>query len=265
MMGQTVHLKVSASMATVVLSRPEALNAIDVTMARELREQFLDLQSRDDIRVIVLTGAGRVFSAGADLKYIRRELDQGASAELILDGILKPLNETIQIIRRMPKLVIAAICGVASGGGFNLALACDYRLAAIGARFNQAFVRLGLAPDCGGTLFIPRIIGWARALEWMLSGDFIDAQQAEALGLVHRVVAEDSLLAEAESLAERLARGPTLALAAIKRLLEASSISSLDEQLEAERKTVSALSRTEDFREGIRAFSEKRPPRFQGR
>ncbi len=263
--GQTVQLAVSEGVATVTLHRPEVLNAIDATLATELREVFRALQAREDVRAVILTGAGRAFSAGADLKYLGRRLEERASADHLLDELLAPLNDVVRIIRGMPKIVIAAIHGVASGGGCNLALACDYRLAAAGTRFNQAFVRLGIAPDCGGTFFIPRLIGWGRAFEWMVSGELIEAEEAARWGLVHRVVPEGELLEEARTFAARIVQGPVRALAAIKYLLMVSLTASLDEQLERERQIVGMLAATDDFGEGVRAFIEKRPPRFCGR
>ncbi len=263
-MEQTVRVTSRAAVATVTLSRPDVLNAIDATMAAELCAAFREISSREEIRAVVLVGAGRAFSAGADLRYIREKIERGAPAELLIGEILEPMNETIRIIRRMPQIVIAAVHGVASGGGCNLALACDYRVAASGTRFNQAFIRLGLSPDCGGTFFVPRLIGWAKALEWMVSGEFLTAEEALSLGLIHRVVPEEAVLAEAQALAARLAEGPVRAIAAIKRLLQDSAGASLEEQLEAERRAVCALAGTEDFREGVRAFFEKRAPRFRG-
>ena len=265
MSGQTVQLVVSEGVATVTLHRPEVLNAIDATLAAELREVFRALQAREDVRAVILTGAGRAFSAGADLKYLKRRLEEGASADRLLDELLAPLNDVVRIIRGMPKIIIAAIHGVASGGGCNLALACDYRLAAAGTRFNQAFVRLGIAPDCGGTFFIPRLIGWGRAFEWMVSGELIEAEEAARWGLVHRVVPEDVLLEEVRAFAARIVQGPMRALVAIKFLLMRSLTASLDEQLERERQIVGMLAATDDFGEGVRAFLEKRAPVFRGR
>ncbi len=265
MSGQTVRLLVSEGVAVVTLNRPEVLNAIDAALAAELRDAFRDLRGREDVQAVILTGAGRAFSAGADLRYLERRLEEGASADRLLDELLVPLNDVVRIIRAMPKIVIAAIHGVASGGGCNLALACDYRLAAAGTRFNQAFVRLGIAPDCGGTFIVPRLIGWGRAFEWMVSGELIEAEEAVRWGLVHRVVPEDALLEEAQAFAAGVAQGPVQALVAIKHLLAMSLTASLDEQLERERQIVGRLAVTEDFREGVRAFIEKRPPHFRGR
>lgn len=264
MSGQTVRLAVSEGVATVTLHRPEVLNAIDATLAAELRDVFRSLRGRKDVRAVILTGAGRAFSAGADLKYLQRRLEEGASADRLLDELLAPLNDVVRLIRGMPKIVIAAIHGVASGGGCNLALACDYRLAASGTRFNQAFVRLGIAPDCGGTFIVPRLIGWGKAFEWMVSGELIEAEEAMRWGLVHRVVPEATLLEEARAFATRVVQGPIRALVAIKHLLTMSLAASLDEHLERERQLVTLLAATEDFREGVRAFIEKRPPRFRG-
>lgn len=264
MIGGTVTFTVSDRVATVTLNRPEVLNAMDAALAVELRETFRAVEARADVRTVILVGAGQAFSAGADLKYLQRRLDEGASAEQLLDELLVPLNDTIRLIRRTPRIVIAAIHGIASGGGCNLALACDYRIAAAGTRFHQAFVRLGIAPDSGGTFLVPRMIGWTRAFEWMVSGELIGAEEAAAWGLIHRVVPEDRVLEEARVFAQRIARGPVRAFAAIKHLLALSVGASLEEQLERERQVVGELVQTEDFREGVRAFLEKRPPRFRG-
>jgi 2-(1,2-epoxy-1,2-dihydrophenyl)acetyl-CoA isomerase len=184
--------------------------------------------------------------------------------EAFFDEPLRLLNEMVLLIRQAPTPVIAAVNGVASGGGCNLALACDLVIAAESARFNQAFIKIGLSPDIGGTFVLPRLIGWRRATELMFTGDLITADQAKQMGMINSVVPDAELMQHAMSLAERLASAPTAAIAQIKRLLEASVTNDCASQLELEREAQLESGKTKDFIEGVSAFLEKRPPRFVG-
>jgi 2-(1,2-epoxy-1,2-dihydrophenyl)acetyl-CoA isomerase len=184
--------------------------------------------------------------------------------DAFFDEPLGLLNECISLIRRSPLPFIAAVNGAASGGGCNLALACDLVVAGESARFNQAFIKVGLSPDCGGTFILPRLVGWKRATELMMTGDIIPAQRAMEIGMINAVVPDAELMTRALAMAERLAQGPTAAMGRIKELLEASATNDYGGQLELERKAQIKSGQTKDFREGVAAFIEKRPPKFVG-
>jgi len=184
--------------------------------------------------------------------------------EAFFDEPLRILNDAILLIRETPVPFIAAVNGVASGGGCNFALACDLVIAAESARFNQAFIKIGLTPDCGGTFMLPRLVGWKRATELLFTGDLIGAQAAAEMGMINSVVPDDELMSKAMAMAEKLAQAPTAAIAEIKMLLDASAANDLRSQLDLERKTQIESGRTKDFVEGVSAFLEKRPPRFVG-
>ena len=260
---KTLEVAIRESTAVVTLNRPDALNALDLAMGEELRSLFSDLRGRPEVRAILMTGAGRAFCAGGDIKQMLPA--DGRKPADFFDKPLRAFHDVILAIREIPKPVVAAVNGFASGAGCNLALACDYRLAGEGARFNQAFVRLGLVPDCGGTFILPRIVGWARAAELILTGRMVEAREALALGMVHEVAADDQLPAAAMNVAGRFAQGPTQAYGRAKALLNRSTNAALKDHLEAERLAQIDLGGTSDFLEGIRAFAEKRPAHFEGR
>jgi 2-(1,2-epoxy-1,2-dihydrophenyl)acetyl-CoA isomerase len=184
--------------------------------------------------------------------------------EAFFDEPLRILNESILLIRRTPVPFIAAVNGVASGGGCNLALACDVVVAAESARFNQAFIKIGLVPDCGGTFMLPRLVGTKRAAELMFTGDLITAQRAAEMGMINSVAAEGELMSQVMAMAEKLAKAPTAAIGQIKQLLEASAVNDYGSQLDLERRAQIQAGQTKDFTEGVSAFIEKRPPRFVG-
>ena len=184
--------------------------------------------------------------------------------EAFFDEPLRILNEAILLIRQTPVPFIAAVNGVAAGGGCNLALACDLVIAAESAKFNQAFVKIGLVPDCGGTFILPRLVGWKRAAELMFTGDMITAQRAAEIGMINSVVPDAELKGHALKLADRLSQSPTAAIAEMKRLLDASAVNDIGSQLDLERKAQIESGKTKDFVEGVSAFLEKRPPRFVG-
>jgi 2-(1,2-epoxy-1,2-dihydrophenyl)acetyl-CoA isomerase len=249
--------------ATITLNRPEKLNAFSGSMREELLDAIRAAESDDDARVVVITGAGRAFCAGGDVEYM-----SGLQRERNVDAFRKLLDAGAAIvtaIASMSKPVIASINGVAAGAGCNLALACDIRIAAESAKMAQTFVRIGMHPDWGGTWLLPRIVGPSRAAELLMTGRMVDAGEALLIGLVDRVVAADQLEAETASLAQSIADGPPLAIAAIKRALAASRTNSLAEQLEVERRHQTAAFESSDAAEGMAAFFEKRAPSFQGR
>jgi 2-(1,2-epoxy-1,2-dihydrophenyl)acetyl-CoA isomerase len=254
-----------AGVLTLMLNRPHRLNAMNPALIEAVNHELRRAGDDHDIRAVLLTGIGRGFSAGADLA-------DGGPGEPSPDGardvgaaLDKLFNPMIRAIRSLPKPVVAAVNGVAAGGGANLALACDIVLAARSARFDQAFVRISLMPDLGGTWFLPHIVGDARARALAMLGSSVPAEEAERMGMVWQVLDDAALMGEAKKLAQRLASGPTLSYAAIKKALNAAATNSLDQQLDLERDSQRALGRSDDFREGVAAFLAKRAPTFVGR
>jgi 2-(1,2-epoxy-1,2-dihydrophenyl)acetyl-CoA isomerase len=260
---ENIKLEMFGSVCVITLNRPESLNALTLAVASEFKAAIADAVE-GNARAIVLTGAGRAFCAGGDLREMQKIAAQDGRIEAFFDEPLQELNECIMLIRSTPLPIIAAVHGAASGGGCNLALACDLVIAGEGARFNQAFVKIGLSPDCGGTFILPRLVGWRRATQLMMTGEVVTAPQALAMGMINVVVADDQLMAQAMAMAEGLAQAPTAALGRVKELLEASAKNDYSEQLELERKIQIKSGLTKDFKEGVAAFIEKRSPKFVG-
>jgi 2-(1,2-epoxy-1,2-dihydrophenyl)acetyl-CoA isomerase len=259
----TILLDVAEGVATVTLNRPDKLNAINERMHAELAAALDRIEADPAVRALLLTGAGRAFSAGQDLgDRVMGEGDAPPDLGETLDRLYNPL---IRRLRQLELPVIAAVNGVAAGAGANLALACDLVLAARSAKFIQAFSRLGLVPDSGGTYVLPRLVGPARATGLALLAEPLPAEQAAAWGLIWQVIDDDRLLDEATALARKLATQPTKGLGLIKRALNASAANTLGEQLDLERDLQREAGRTEDYREGVRAFLDKRPAAFKGR
>ena len=254
-----LRLETADAVATITLDRPDALNALTVALKEELLVAFERVAADPAVRAVVLTGAGRAFCAGQDL----RERLQPDAAPLDTE-IRVRYNPLIRAMRGLPQPIVGAINGTAAGAGASLAFACDIRIAAEGASFMLAFGRVGLIPDSGATWLLPRLVGGAKAAELALTADPLSAVDAERFGLVARVVPADALLAEAHALAARLAAGAPRALALTKRALDASWDATLEEQLEAEAVLQGAAGATADHAEGIAAFIERRPPRFTG-
>jgi 2-(1,2-epoxy-1,2-dihydrophenyl)acetyl-CoA isomerase len=260
---ETIQLEMRGEVAVITLNRQLALNALTVAMGREFRSAMNEALETG-ARAIVLTGAGRAFCAGGDLREMQKMADKEGRLEAFFDEPLTLIHECVRLIREAPVPVIAAVNGLATGGGCNFALACDIVLAAESAQFNQAFIKIGLTPDCGGTFILPRLVGTKRATELLMTGDMVDARRAAEMGMINRTVADEELMTEALALAERLANAPTKALASIKRLIEESATSDYNAQLELEHKAQLQSGQTQDFREGVAAFIEKRPPKFTG-
>ncbi len=259
----TIQFEMRGPVCLLTLNRPDKLNALNVEVAEDFTAAVSEALSQE-ARAIVLTGSGRSFCAGGDLREMREIATREGRLEAFFDEPLGILNEAIMLIRTTPLPFIAAVNGVASGGGCNLALACDLVIAAEGARFNQAFIKIGLVPDCGGTFILPRLVGCKRAAELMFTGDMLTAQQAMEIGMINSVVPDTELMAQALAMADRLAQAPTAAIGQIKRLLDASAVNSCKEQLDLERQSQIESGKTKDFIEGVTAFLEKRPPRFTG-
>lgn len=249
--------------ATVVLNRADRLNALNAELVAALNDALARVAGDDSIRVVVLAGAGRAFCAGGDLAAIGGGRKSGSAKEL--EPILRAGVQIVVRIRTMPQPVIAAIQGPAAGAGMNIALAADIRIAAEEATFGQNFAKVGLFPDYGGMYFLPQLVGPSRAVEMFYTGEMIDARTALQWGLVNRVVPAAQLEAEVKALAQKIAQGPPVAIRAVKKMLFAGEREALERALEKEVEQQLACFASEDCLEGITAFFEKRPPKFQGR
>jgi 2-(1,2-epoxy-1,2-dihydrophenyl)acetyl-CoA isomerase len=261
---ETILYEQDDGILTVTLNRPDKLNAFTDTMLDELTDAFKKADVDSTVRVVVLTGAGRGFCPGQDLgAAVERGAGSGNfSYSEHLRGHYNPL---ILGMRALSKPIIAAINGVAAGAGMSLSLACDYRIAAESASFIQAFVKVGLVPDSGSTWMLQRLIGITRALDMMLTGRKVNAQEALEMGLVNKVVANDQLMDSARQLAQEFANAPTKTIGYIKQAVNFASNSTLEEALDKEAELQDQAASTDDHREGIMAFLEKRPAQFQGK
>jgi len=262
MSDEPVVLAQDGAVATLLLNRPERLNAFDESLCEALNQGLETVAREPSVRVVVITGAGRGFCAGGDIHKMA-ELKKTHHSATFRD-FLEAGHELVRRIRRLPKPVLASVNGVAAGGGMNLALACDLRIASDHATFLQAFVKIGLHPDWGGTFFLPRLIGTGRAVEMFFLGEPMDAREALRLGLVNSVVPHDELNAETRKLAGRLAAAPPLPLALVKKALYERLETQLDILMEYEVQAQMKCFDSEDFNEGLRAFLEKRKPQFKG-
>lgn len=259
---ETILLDIRDAVACITLNRPEKLNAFTARMHEELHAALQQVRAEETVRALLITGSGRGFCAGQDLN--ERAMSDGAQVELG-SALEKSYNPMVRGLRDLHMPVLCAVNGVAAGAGCNFALAADIVIAARSASFIEVFSRIGLIPDAGGTYVLPRLVGAARAMALSLLAEPVSAEQAASWGLIWKCVDDDKLMSDARELAQRLATGPTRAYALIKQALNASPANTLEEQLALEAKLQREAGRTEDFREGVQAFLEKRSPRYQGR
>ncbi len=260
---ETILFEKSDGIALVTLNRPDKLNAFTTQMHEDLEAALKDIERDASVRAMLLTGTGRAFCAGQDLSD--RSVAPGDAPRDLGETLDKMYNPLIRRLYGLEMPLIAAVNGVAAGAGANLALAADIVLAARSASFIQAFCKIGLVPDSGGTFVLPRLVGRARAMGLALLGDKLTAEQAEQIGLIWKAVDDDTLAEEARRLASHLATQPTKGLALIKRAINASIENSLNDQLDLERDSQRIAGCTADYQEGVNAFLEKRPARFQGK
>ncbi|MGI8642004.1 MAG: enoyl-CoA hydratase-related protein [Pyrinomonadaceae bacterium] len=260
---ETVNYELQEDVAIITMNRPEALNALSLQLSKDLRSAF-ERAISEKARSVVLTGAGRAFCSGGDLREMQMMWRKEDRIEAFLDEPLKALHKVILLIRETPIPFIAAVQGVCAGAGTNFALACDLIFASENAGFNEAFVRIGLSPDCGGSFFLPRAIGEKLAAELFMTGGTISAEKALQIGMINRVVPAENLMDEALQMAKKLALAPTGAIGRIKRMLNATFSNDLTAQLDLEATCQIESGKSEDFKEGVQAFFEKRQPNFTG-
>jgi 2-(1,2-epoxy-1,2-dihydrophenyl)acetyl-CoA isomerase len=260
-MDSSILLNIQDQVAYIKFNRPKKFNSFNREMAFNLQKTLDDCIRNDEVRAIVLTGEGKAFCAGQDIQEIT-DPDQNPGFKKILDDHYNPI---ITRIRNIEKPVIAAVNGVAAGAGANIALACDIVVASEEASFIQAFSKIGLIPDSAGTFFLPRLIGFQRASALAMLGDKVGAVEAERMGMIYKYFSTETFQEEVESLAKKLSKMPTKALAYTKKALNKSFNNSLEEQLALESEYQIAAASTEDYEEGVAAFIEKRKPEFKGK
>ena len=260
---ETVKYELNEAVAIITLNRPDALNALSLQLTKDLRSAIENAIS-NGARAVVLTGEGRAFCSGGDLREMQMMWQKEGRIEAFLEEPLKALHDVIRLIRETPIPFLAAVQGVCAGAGTNFALACDIVFAAENASFNEAFVRIGLSPDCGGSFFLPRAIGEKLAAELFMTGETVSAERAAQFGMINRVTALDNLMTEALLMARKLALAPTASIGRIKQMLNASFSNDLQQQLDLEHRLQIESGKADDFREGVQAFFEKRQPQFTG-
>ncbi|MBA2621133.1 MAG: enoyl-CoA hydratase/isomerase family protein [Acidobacteria bacterium] len=260
---ETVRYERRKAVAIITFNRPDALNALSLQLTKDLRAAIEQAIS-ENARAIVLTGAGRAFCSGGDLREMQSMWQKEGRIEAFLEEPLKELHRVILLIRETPIPFVAAVQGVCAGAGTNFALACDIVLAAENATFNEAFVKIGLSPDCGGSFFLPRAVGEKLAAEMFMTGDTISAERAAQIGMINRTIAPENLLEEALKMAKKLALAPTASIGRIKNMLNASFSNDLHAQLDLEHAQQIESGKANDFREGVSAFFDKRQPNFTG-
>ena len=259
---QTLEFRIENQVAIIKLNRPEAANGLNVEMAQELMQAAIFCEESDDVRAVLLTGNGKMFCAGGDLKTFAGYGDQLTAK---IKELMVYMHSAISRFSRMDAPVVVAINGMAAGAGFSIAVSGDLVYAAESAQFTMAYTAAGLSPDGSASFYLPRLIGMRRTQELMLTNRRVNAQEALDWGLVTQVVADDEVYAQALATAEKLAQGPSRAYGTVKRLLQASFQESLETQMELEAQGMAAMSKTVDGQEGISAFVEKRKPSYQGK
>ena len=259
----TIEFKAADGVARLTLNRPDKLNSFNAQMHQEIRECLKTVERNADIRCLLISGAGRGFCAGQDLGD--RDVSPDAEMPDLGESIEKNYNPLVRRLKALEKPVICAVNGVAAGAGANIALACDIVLAARSASFIQSFSKLGLVPDSGGTWSLTHLLGHARAMALSMLGDRISAEQAAEWGMIWKCLDDDRLQSEAEELAQHLATQPTRGLGYIKRAIHAAATRSFEQQLDVERDLQRLAGRTDDYREGVKAFMDKRKPEFTGK
>lgn len=262
---EMITFSVSEGIATITLDYAPTLNALDLHMALELEDALKKSEESPQVSVIVITGAGRAFCGGGDIRYMKTHCEEPDFSEKSMAPLAGKLSEIVLSIKKMKKIVICAVAGAAAGGGANLAFGCDFIFAADNAKFLQAFVGIGLCPDTGGTYFLPRMIGTHRAFDMFVTGRPVSAEEAFYAGLVKEVTTKENLLPVTMAFAKKLTKGPALAYANMKKLMFESMYKDFEKFMETEAVYLGQCSGSEDFKEGITAFLEKRKPRFQGK
>lgn len=257
----TILTDLTDGIFTITLNRPEVYNAFNEQMTTDLQAAFKEAAKNDEIRVVILTGEGKAFCSGQDLK----DAPSGSGKRSLRDSLVRRYNPLIRAMRNLPKPIIASVNGVAAGAGCSLALACDYRICSKSAKLIEVFVRIGLVPDSGSSWFLVKYLGIAKAFELAATGRDIDSEEAEELGLVNKVVAADELKDETMKIAKTFAAGPTKAYGYIKKMMDKAANMSLDEALDYEVYMQEAAGRTADYTNAVEAFREKKKAEFKGK
>lgn len=260
---ETVKYELNETVAIITMNRPEALNALSLQLSKDLHSAFIKA-IEDKARAVILTGEGRAFCSGGDLREMQAMWQKEGRIEAFLENPLEALHKVILLIRETPIPFLAAVQGVCAGAGTNFALACDLVFAAETASFNEAFVRIGLSPDCGGSFFLPRAVGEKLASELFMTGETLSAERALQIGMINRVATAENLMSEAMLMAKRLALAPTGSIGRIKQMLNATFSNDLTAQLALEHECQIESGKSNDFKEGVTAFFEKRAPNFTG-
>ncbi|MEO6588599.1 MAG: enoyl-CoA hydratase-related protein [Pyrinomonadaceae bacterium] len=262
-MFETVKYELNETVAVVTMNRPDALNALSLQLSTDLKAA-IEKTIEDKARAVILTGEGRAFCSGGDLREMQLMWQKEGRIEAFMEEPLKALHDVILLIRETPIPFLAAVQGVCAGAGTNFALACDLIFASSDASFNEAFVRIGLSPDCGGSFFLPRAVGEKLAAEIFMTGETIPAERALQIGMINRVLSAEDLMTEAKQMAQKLAQKPTAVIGRIKQMMNATFSNDLRAQLDLEHQLQIESGRGNDFKEGVQAFFEKRQPEFTG-